>query len=462
MSRLRSLRADERAFTLVELMVTIFILLVGMAGALTMITGASATTLATQQRQAATSLAREMVEDARSVPYGQLTPASIAPTLQARPAFVDSDAGDAAWTVRRDQTTYTLTAAVCSEDDAKDGIGSHAVGTFCASTATSATADSAPDDYKRVTVTVRWRQAQGDRSIEQATVVANPSSASGPVITGYTPDPASEVYTNPVDSVRFDVTTDVRAATIRWAVDGAIQGEYAPARTDSTFEWPIASLVDGTYVVSATAFDAQGGAGATGFYTMKLNRRPPAVPGPVTGGWNATRSAVDLDWRANLESDIVEYRVFRGAETTPVCSTGPTVMSCHDPAPPAGATIDYTVKAVDRDPSTGAETAGAASAPVTASRTANAPTAPVTLTATPSSGSVALSWTASSAPYGGEVAFYRIYRDGQAVADRYDRTPNPTELTYTDTDPGEAPHTYSVSAVDAGYSESALTGPVSP
>ena len=461
MSRLRALRDDQRAFTLVELMVTIFILLVGMAGALTMITGASATTLATQQRQAATSLARELVEDSRSVPYGQLSPATITPTLQARPAFVDSDTGDAAWTVRRDQTTYTLTAAVCSEDDAKDGIGSHAVGTFCASTATSATADSAPDDYKRVTVTVRWRQAQGDRSIEQATVVANPSSASGPSITGYTPAPAPEVYTDPaLTSVPFNVTTDVRAATIRWAVDGAIQGQYAPTGTGSTFDWPIESVKDGTYVVSATAFDVQGGAGATRFYTMKLNRRAPAPPDPVKGGWNATRSAVDLDWRANRESDIVEYRVLRGAETTPVCRTGPTVTSCHDPAPP-GDTITYTVVAVDRDPSTGAENPGAASAPVTATRTANAPTQPGTLTATPSSGSVALSWTASSAPYG-QVAFYRIYRDGQAVANRYDRTPNPTDLTYTDTDLGGTAHTYSVTAVDAQYSESLVTGPVSP
>lgn len=462
MSRWRALTTDERAFTLVEVMVTIFILLVGMAGALTLITGASATTLATQQRQAATSLARELVESARSVPYGQLSTASVATELQARAAFVDSVAGDSTWTVLRDQTTYTLTAAVCSEDDARDGIGSHAVGTFCASTATSANPDSAPDDYKRVTVTVRWRDAQAVRSIEQAAVVGNPSSASGPAITDYTATPAPEVYTEPtLASVRLNVTTDVRAATIRWAVDGEIQGRYAPTGTASTFDWPVASLVDGTYVVSATAFDAQDGAGASRFYTMKLNRRPPAAPSPLTGGWNATRSAVDLDWRANLESDIVEYRVFRGAETTPVCSTGPTVTSCHDPAPPAGATIDYTVKAVDRDPSTRAENPGAASAPLTTTRTTNAPTAPGALTAAPSSGSVALSWTASSAPYG-QVAFYRIYRDGQAVANRYDRTANGTDLTYMDTDLGGAAHTYSVSAVDVAYSESALTGPVSP
>jgi hypothetical protein len=76
---------------------------------------------------------------------------------------------------------------------------------------------------------------------------------------------------------------------------------------------------------------------------------------------------------------------------------------------------------------------------------------------------VHLDWTApdpASPSYSGDsIQFFRIYRDGTAIADRFDRTGQGSELTYPDTDASGA-HTYWVTAVDENYSESTLLGPV--
>ena len=64
--------ADQSGFTLVEVMVAVFILLIGVLGALTLLDGANAATSRTKKREAATNLARELIESARAVPYPDL------------------------------------------------------------------------------------------------------------------------------------------------------------------------------------------------------------------------------------------------------------------------------------------------------------------------------------------------------------------------------------------------------
>lgn len=56
---------SETGFTLIEVMVTMLILLVGLAGAVTLVNGANAATVRTKERDAATSLQRELTEYAR-------------------------------------------------------------------------------------------------------------------------------------------------------------------------------------------------------------------------------------------------------------------------------------------------------------------------------------------------------------------------------------------------------------
>lgn len=123
--------------TLVETMVACVVLLVGMAATLTFIVQAAATTVETRTREQATSLQRELVEAARSVPYDQLTPNGVGAAVRARPALGDSSVTGAGWTIRRRNATYTVAMGVCAVDDPRDGTGPHEAGVFCAADAST-------------------------------------------------------------------------------------------------------------------------------------------------------------------------------------------------------------------------------------------------------------------------------------------------------------------------------------
>jgi hypothetical protein len=78
-------------------------------------------------------------------------------------------------------------------------------------------------------------------------------------------------------------------------------------------------------------------------------------------------------------------------------------------------------------------------------------------------GNTVLSWVPpnpADPERGDTVGFYRIYRDGTAYEDRYDRTGFSDQLSFIDTSPGDTTHTYYVSTVDNDFGESTLTGPV--
>jgi prepilin-type N-terminal cleavage/methylation domain-containing protein len=104
---------DERGFTLIEVMVTMLILVVGISGSVALIDGANARTLMTKDREAGNALTREVIEAARSVPYRQLGATSTITQLQAMPGLADSTPGTV-WTVVRRKQTFTITLSVCS------------------------------------------------------------------------------------------------------------------------------------------------------------------------------------------------------------------------------------------------------------------------------------------------------------------------------------------------------------
>jgi prepilin-type N-terminal cleavage/methylation domain-containing protein len=470
---------DERGFTLIEVMVTMLILVIGIGGALALIDGASARTLANKEREAGNALTREVIESARSVPYRQLTPTTSVAQLQAIPGLEDSTPLTTAWTVMRRNQTYTIELSVCSVDDDQDGFGDTTTGNFCAGG--GAGADRNPDDYKRITVNVSWSRGGVTRSIKQAGVVSNEASSAGPSVEFTSQSPSGDNITTPPPggNVKFGVQAEDDAVSIRFAVDGVLQ-DTASAST-ATFRWDIDSggvhVPDGTYLVSVTAFDVEGIPGPTRSKTISLNRDAPAAPEDVFGGWNPradftdVQNIVEIQWARNTEPDVIGYRVYRktgdvlvpGCDFTTNPTTDPTRTECRDLSPPAGATIDYYVVALDKDPSN-ALRQGAHSATLTAVRATTSPSQPPTLSAIPDDDSVVLTWGASpgpASPYtGSNVIFYRVYRDGTAIGDRIARTSLDSLLSYRDSGAAAGGHRYWVTAVDENFSESKPLGPV--
>jgi prepilin-type N-terminal cleavage/methylation domain-containing protein len=471
LSRVRS----ERGFTLIEVMVTILILVIGIGATLSLIDGANARTLATKQREAGNALTREVIEAARSVPYRQLNPTSAKTTIQAIPGLEDTTPLTGAWTVERRKTEYTISLSVCSIDDDQDGLGDTAGGNYCGGG--GGVADRNPDDYKRATVTVSWKSGSGTKSIQQAGIVNNEASSAGPAVEIISQDPSGDEITSHVSHIRFGVQADPDAVAIRFAVDGVLHGTAAAA--SATFDWDIDSaghhVPDGTYIVSVTAFDKEDVPGPTRSRTIRLNRDIPVAPQDVFGGFNPrigftdVNDIVEIIWGRNTEPDVTGYRVYREAGATDllICdyATNPQQTECRDMSPPATPTIDYYVVAIDENPFTGAPREGSPSGLLTAVRANTQPFQPLTLTATQDGEDVVLTWPDSLPtlpPYSGsDVIFYRVYRDGIAIGKRIARTGQESLTAYRDSGEAAGGHKYYVTAVDENFSESKPLGPVS-
>ena len=472
--------SGERGFTLIEVLVTMMILVIGIGAAISMIDGANARTLANKEREAGNALTREVIEGARSVPYRQLTPTTAVSTLQALPDLDDTTPSTPEWTVERRNQTYTITLSVCSIDDSQDGLGDTTGGNFCA--ANKATADANPDDYKRLTVTVEWTRGSVTRNITQTGIVNNEASSAGPSVefTGQTPGGlgATEINSPPnLPSIKLDVQAQTGATGIRFAVDGVLID--TATGTTASFNWKIDSggthVPDGTYLVSVTAFDAEGTPGPTKSRTIRLNRDVPSPPDDVFGGFNArawgpdATNIVELQWARNNEPDVTGYRVYRttasGDQLVAGCDqpTDPTFTYCRDMNPPAAASTAYYIVALDQDPATGAKREGAKTT-ITATRATTKPNQPVTLSAIPDDPDVVLTWDDSppaTPPYSGSnIIFYRVYRDGIKLSDRIAKTGQDSLTSFRDIGGLAGNHVYYVTAVDSNFSESAPLGPV--
>ena len=467
---------EERGFTLIEVMVTMLVLVVGISGAVALIDGANARTLANKDREAGNALTREVIEAARSVPYRQLGGTSLKTLLQTVPGLADTTPSTVAWTVERRKQTYTIDVSVCSVDDDQDGYGNTAGGGFCV--ATAGTADRNPDDYKRLSLTASWTRRGVTKSVKQTGIINNEASSAGPDVE-FTSQPANPV-TVAVSNLKFGVKAEDDAVALRFAVDG-VELDSQMNTTSYLFSWDIDTgskhVPDGTYVVSVTAFDIADTPGPTRSLTIRLNRDAPLAPQDVFGGWNPrigftdVNDIVEVQWARNDEPDIKGYRVYYGPVSSPTIVPGcdfpadPAVTECRDMNPPAGATIEYFVRALDEDPSTGSLREGANSSVLTAVRAGTQPNQPATLTATADGDDVVLDWDPAPAhtpPYtGSDVIFYRVYRDGKALGDRVARTSQDVLTSFRDDGGAIGSHTYYVTSVDENFSESAPLGPVS-
>lgn len=477
-------RTSQSGFALVELVVAMAILLVGILGMVNMIDGASRTTAGNKAREGATALAREMLEIARSSHYESLTPDGIAAELQSRADLADATPGGA-YTISRRGFTYTVELSACAVDDPKDGTGPHAGAiTFCPDSASPGTVDRNADDYRRVSVALSWTHEGVSKTARQATVVSNPAGGLGPSVTALDLTGATSPVTVGLANLSFSVQTASTPASVSWSINGDTRGTASGTGTSWNFQWPISTVSDGTYVVHAQAFDAEGRSGISFSRTVVLNRSVPAAPGGFAGGRNGTPGHVDIEWLASTEPDVVGYRVYRssaagakGTRACPASSAGADAVTqttqCVDTGAALLTTQHYVIAAVDLD-AAGNKREGASSPVLSAPLGNLQPLTPLGVLLCLGSvvgclgpdglqapgDTAVVSWNAATDP-DGTVAFYRIYRDGITYAHRYDRIyPTGGPLRYVDRDTDGQVHTYYVTAVDDDFGESPLSLPV--
>ncbi len=474
-TRAHKLRRSD-GFTLIETLVATMVLIVGVLATLGLYEGASKATVTTRSREGATSLARELVEGARGIPYDNLLSTSLIPELQKLPGLEDSAIGTG-YTIQRRNTLYTITATVCTMDDGKDGGGPRPSGlSFCADSTAADTADKNPEDYRRVSVTVSWTRNNYTRQVVQSGIVNNPGSATGPAVRTLFVDSVAAPYeiSNPATtSLLMKLTTSSKPTTVAWSLDGTLQ-PTTPTAVDSTnllwqFTWPTpATLDDGPYLVSAEAFNQYGVSGPGRTETVTLNRFTARKPIRFAGGRSgALLPIVEMEWSANTERDIIGYEVVRIDDGAVICSLASQGLSttCIDNAPLNSASVSYEVRAYDKAPTTGAPRAGAWSDPLVVVTANQSPFAPTLVSSSAAGGVVTIKWkrpvpTEDPDP-GDSIAFYRVYRDGLLVADRYDRYyDSSTNVTWQDTTLGGTAHTYWITGVDQHFAESPVLGPI--
>jgi Tfp pilus assembly protein PilV len=479
------LARDERGFTLVEALVATFVLTVGLLSVFMMLDINLHTTADAKAREGGVTLARQITEDARSIPYAQLSSAGIVSQLQAMPGLQSASSGPA-WTIVRNGLTYTVAASVSSLNDPKDTSGAV--------------------DIKQVTATVGWTTLQGTaHQVTETTAMSSAGQDPGLIATGLAlaasqqgaagiSGPANGtapvVTSTAITSLQFQVTAPTGTTAIVWTLNGGRQSTWngsAPSSgtTWTSAGWPLSGLSDGTYTVGAQAEDASGVDGPPVTLTVRLIRNVPSAPNVTGYGFNpnvmvggqATFGA-DFQWSANPEMNVVGYRVYKSG--TQICETSTTAFSsncgtnawCSTPtacvdlaAVTSGAT--YTVKALYYDANNALQEGNPQTVTLSSGTPVPPPPVPqvsMSVVTAPDNTAI-LTW---SPPSGGTpVSFYRIYRGGDNYSDRYDTVAASscsTTCTYHDTG-RTIQSSYWVTAVGgtspgSDMAESAATGPV--
>ena len=464
MTAITSRLARAHGFTLVEVMVAASILMVGILGTFTMVDQSQRTTKANSSRTTTLNLAREILEQARSLDYADLTPTALIAQLRTKPGLAGAVDAAGRWIVTRREIPVVIAAGVCTFDDPMDGLSVLAPQNPCpaANPVIGAPAETNPDDFRRVVLTMTWKLSGREYKTVQTAQISNPSGGTGPRITNF-PEPFALQVTTGV-TIPF-VATSTTSTTVRWSMDDGISaGDAFGGPTNWGFNWDIGTVgvgswtVDGTYTANVQPFDSRGVPGERRATTVLLNRRHPLAPQNLAGGRSdANGGVVELEWSANPERDILGYRVYRTGSTNikarvcPPPSAGTDAvtskLTCTDTDP--GPQPLYTLVAVDR-PTLGNPASGTREGDATTLVVGGAgvrPGAPLAVTATVLNGRVTLAWLPG---IGSPPIFYRIYRDGVRV----DRTATALP-TFTDPLPLDGTvRRYTITAVSSQYNES--------
>lgn len=485
----RSLLRQEGGFTLLETLVAAVVLVVGLMTLFGLLDTSLKATAATRAREGATNLARQILEDARTIPYARLAPSAIQTELQEMHGLADASSASG-WQVVQRGVTYTITVSECSIDDPKDGYGAHESAfkenPFCSdSTVPSGTTltDSQPEDLKRIAVDVRWPAAGRNPDVHQVETLTAAGAAPGLSASGlrlekgqYVGKETEPVVKSSTATLKFEVSAPSSTSAMKWSVEGVVQPS-APVQksgtTTWTFSWsmPLALVSDGTYHISAQAVDATGVVGPPVILPVTLLRGAPAAVSGLKGGFNEVyvkgnkkQQVVELEWKANTERNVIGYRVYDPSGELVCPESAATLslsLSCIDfkTSSLLSSSLTFTAYALYREYSAEGLPAGigqGAPGTITIKNTAEAPSPPEELKAEElSSGSVRLTWKAPKTTKQA-VSFYRIYRGSTEYTSRYGVSES---LEFIDTD-ATTKHLYWVTAVGSGLAESEPLGPV--
>jgi hypothetical protein len=159
----------------------------------------------------------------------------------------------------------------------------------------------------------------------------------------------------PLDGQTFEIGSNVAVQTAATAPDGIqhvrlfANGVLVGQENSAPYDWSLANIIGGTYVLEAIA-TAAGGQTASATITIEAvpDSTPPAVPAALNA--SAGNGVVSLDWSDVTNSDFASYRVYRS--TTPgLYSTAYAILLSQsrflDVTPTNGTTYYYTVSAVD-------------------------------------------------------------------------------------------------------------------
>ncbi len=445
------------------------VLVVGLLAMLGMVIVANKTTQTNRVRQEATNVAREVIENVRALSYTTLaTPTSIATALLPQMTPGATLSGSTLMVTRSASVggggasgySFNVTFTTCSLDDAADGYGNHSSppasgGSWCPDVAPSGTADSNPDDSKRVSVLVTPTGNGGAARTYpvQQTVDIYAKSVNGPAVSCVTTTtcPGSDVSVTALgtNSLVFYVTTTSPAEKIQWLVNGNPPGSqdptggngiYAPGGTTSSFTWSIpfssGNSIDGTYSISAVGLDANGNSGTRSTVQVTVNEHQVIAPASLNAGYDQQIGGVDIQWVPSVDRDVLYYNVYHsynGGAAALACSqvsgtsctdtanmqaeAPPVNSACTYQQPyPGGTSNVYWVVGVDRDPNTNQPRESALkSNQVNANLCDHAPSAPSNLTGSLSSGGLTLNWSAPAAPvdpdsaFGDGITAWRVY-----------------------------------------------------